>query len=169
MFGYIKSSDVIPGLLAERKFGEIIRHVIKGCYDEAASIGDSGQSIAVLATGLLHYILTGSQVPSQRKVEFRGVDVDIVIPDLRTLEKDPQKALLVCIMQSEDPKIMEDRLAELGGIQPARENVWAVHSGGVLAGHRSFLVSGDGEAFSGIISEMEKFAGDSRLRMLGTG
>ncbi|RNJ80349.1 MAG: hypothetical protein D9C04_01625 [Nitrosopumilus sp. B06] len=167
MFEYIKSSDIIPALLAEKRFGDIVRHVMNGCYEKAASIGEMPQSIAVLATGLLHYILTSSQIPSQRKVEFCRVDVDIVIPDLKTLEKNPQKALLVCIMQSVDPRIVADNLASLEKIQPVRENICVVHSGSIQTAHKSFLVSRDGEAFSGIISELEKFAGDQRFRILG--
>ncbi|RNJ76443.1 MAG: hypothetical protein EB830_04180 [Nitrosopumilus sp. H13] len=163
LFEYIGASDEIPALLAEKRFEEIVRLVTKECYDRAAGMGDRQQSIGVLATGLLHYLLTRAMIPSQRKVEFRGVDVDIIVPDLRTLEKNPQKALLVCIQT--EPGI-KDRLASLEKIQPIRENIWAVQTDGAVTGYKSFIVSKDGEDFSGIISEMKKFA-DAKFGILG--
>ena len=39
-------------------------------------------------------------------IEYNQNELDIVIPDIKTLEKDPKKTLLVCIPKSDDPKIV---------------------------------------------------------------
>ena len=43
--------------------------------------------IGILATGILHYLLTNALLNSQRKVNYQGMELDIIIPDIRTLEK----------------------------------------------------------------------------------
>ena len=101
LFDYIKKSEEkIQKLIAEKKFAEIIDDVITNCYDKVITIGTKEESVGVLATGLLHYLLTNALINSQRKVECQGIELDIIIPDIKTLENDPKKTLLICIPKS---------------------------------------------------------------------
>ena len=101
LFEYIRSSGTIPNLLTQKKFDKVILEVIKNCYDKIVSLGaetgNKDESIGVLATGLLHYLLTNALITSQRKIDHNGIELDIIIPDVKTLEKDPKKTLLICI------------------------------------------------------------------------
>jgi len=54
-------------------------------------MGEKEEVVGVLATGLLHYLLTNALISSQRKVTYNDNELDIVIPDTKTLEKDPKK------------------------------------------------------------------------------
>jgi len=79
LFDYLaKSDEKIQKLISDKKFSEIIEDVIINCYDKIITLGKKDESVGVLATGLLHFLL------SQRKIEYRGIEVDIVIPDLKT-------------------------------------------------------------------------------------
>ena len=66
--------------------------------------------MGILATGLLHYLLTNALLNSQRKVEYKGLELDIVIPDVRTLEKDAKMTLLILIPKSSDKKIIDEKI-----------------------------------------------------------
>jgi hypothetical protein len=45
-------------------------------------------TIAIICEALLHFILTISTLPSERKVEIRyGLPIDVVIPELTNLKK----------------------------------------------------------------------------------
>ena len=91
LFEYIsKSEEKIQKLIADKKFSEIIDDVIENCYDKIITIGEKEESLGVLATGLLHFLLTSALLTSQRKIRYQGINIDIVIPDLKTLEKDPK-------------------------------------------------------------------------------
>ena len=56
LFEYIKNSQTIPKLRAEKKFDKIIEEITSNCYDQIVSMGEKDESIGVLATGLLHYL-----------------------------------------------------------------------------------------------------------------
>ena len=161
VFEYIKSSSTIPNLLSQKKFDEVILEVTKNCHDKVISLGtkiaNKEESIGIMATGLLHYLLTNSLITSQRKTECNGIEVDIVIPDVKTLEKDPKKTLLICIPKSSDKKIIEDKISQLEKIQPEKDNIWVVLSDDVQIDKKSFVLTKDANAFSKIIFEIAQF------------
>jgi len=97
LFDYLsKSDEKIQRLISDEKFSEIIDDVIINCYDKIITLEEKDESIGVLATGLLHFLLTNALLNSQRKIEINGIEIDIVIPDLKTLEKDPKQTLPIC-------------------------------------------------------------------------
>ena len=129
LFDYLsKSEEKIQKLISDKKFSEIIDDVITNCYDKIITLGKRDESVGVLATGLLHFLLTNALLTSQRKIQYNGIEIDIVIPDLKTLEKDPKKTLLICIPKTSKKKEIEQKLMELYKIQPEKQNVWLVLS-----------------------------------------
>ena len=157
LFEYIENTELIPKLIAEKKFNEIIDHVVRNCYDQIVNMGEKSESVGILATGLLHYLLTNALITSQRKVDYNQNELDIVIPDIKTLEKDPKKTLLICIPKSEDPKVIESKISKLEQIQSEKENIWIVLSENIPIDKKSFILSKENNTFSKIIFEIAKF------------
>ena len=157
LFEYINDSELIPQLISEKKFDVIIDDVIENCFERVAAMGKREEAIGVLATGLLHYLLTNSLIPSQRKVEYKGQEIDIVIPDVKTLEEDAKRALVICIPKTSDIDAIKERLLELEEIQPEKANVWLVLSDYVETGRRTFVLNRKNNTFSGIIFEIARF------------
>ena len=169
LFSYIENSKEIPELIVQKKFDEIIERIIKDCYDKITSIGNKDDSVGVLATGLLHYLLTNALINSQRKVEFHGIELDIVIPDIKTLEKDPKKTLLICIPKSSDQKIIQEKVTQLEKIQPEKENIWVVLSEDIDVGKKSFVLDKENNSFTKIIFEIAQFSnvrGTNKFKIL---
>jgi len=159
LFDYLsKSKEKIEKLISEQKFSEIIDNVIANCYDKIITLGGKDESVGVLATGLLHYLLTNALINSQRKVEHNGIEIDIVIPDIKTLEKDPKKTLLICIPKSSNKNIIEEKISQLEKIQPEKENIWVVLSENVSINQKYFLLSKENNSFSKIIFEIAQFS-----------
>lgn len=169
LFDYIKNSATIPKLLVEKKFDEIINEITKNCYEKIASTGTRDESIGVMATGILHYLLTNALITSQRKIDFQGIELDIVIPDMKTLEKDAKKTLLICIPKSSDLKTIRDKINQLEKIQPEKENIWVVLSNHIDVGKKSFVLSKEKNTFSKIIFEIAQFSnvgGSNKFKIL---
>ena len=169
LFEHIKNSETIPKLIAEKKFDQIIEEVTKNCYDKVLTMGEKEEAVGVLATGLLHYLLTNALITSQRKVEYNEEQLDIVIPDTKTLEKDPKKTLLVCIPKSSDKKTIEGKITQLEKIQPNKENIWVVLSENMPLGKKTFVLSKENNSFSKIIFEIAQFSnvhGTSKFKIL---
>ncbi len=127
------------------------------------------ENLGVLATGLLHYMLTNAMVTSQRKVELQGVEIDIVIPDLKTLEKDPKKALIICIPKTLDKNIIKKKLTELQKIQPKKQNIWLVLTKDLGFKSKTYVIQKEESSFSSIIYDIAQFVnlqGENKFKIL---
>ena len=164
-----KSEEKIQKLIIDKKFSKIIDDVITNCYDKIITLGEKDESVGVLATGLLHYLLTNALINSQRKVEYQGIEIDIVIPDIKTLEKDPKKTLLICIPKSSNKKIIEEKISQLDKIQSEKDNIWVVLSKQIPIEKKSFVLSKENNTFSKIIFDIAQFsnvAGTNKFKIL---
>ena len=170
LFDYLaKSDEKIQKLISDKKFSEIIDDVITNCYDKIITLGDKDESIGVLATGLLHFLLTNALLNSQRKIEYNGIEIDIVIPDLKTLEQDPKQTLLIYIPKTTNKEEIEQKLIELYKIQPEKQNVWLVLSQKLDFENRSYVIEKDNQTFSKIIFDIAQFTnvqGQNKFKIL---
>lgn len=169
LFEEIERSEVIPSQIIEKKFDVIIEDVVSSCYDKVVSMEERDEAVGIMATGLLHYLLTNALITSQRKIDHNGINVDIVIPDIKTLEKDPKKTLLICIPKSSDVNVINEKIATLEKIQPEKENIWVVLSKSIPVGKKSFVLSKENNTFSKIIFEIAKFSnvgGSNKFKIL---
>ncbi|MCJ8306977.1 MAG: hypothetical protein HRU07_08025 [Nitrosopumilus sp.] len=158
LFEYIEKSSTIQELMIQKKFDLVIDEIIHNCYDKIISMGNKDEVVGVLATGMLHYLLTNALLNSQRKIDYQGVALDIVIPDIKTLEKDSKKTLLICIPKSSDKKIIDEKISQLEKIQPDKENIWVVLSEDISLNKKTFILSKESNSFSKIIFEIAQFS-----------
>ena len=162
LFDYIKKSNTIAKLISEKKFDVIINEIIENCYDKIILMDKKEEAVGILATGILHYLLTNALLSSQRKVDYQGMELDIVIPDIRTLEKDTKMTLLILIPKSSDKKIINEKISQLKKIQPMKENIWVVLSKDISLDCKSFVLSKENDSFSKIIFEIAQFSNVGR-------
>ena len=158
LFEYIEKSNTIPKLISEKKFDIVIDEIIENCYEKIILMDKKEESVGILATGFLHYLLTNALLNSQRKVEYEGLELDIVIPDVRTLEKDAKMTLLILIPKSSDKKIIDEKISQLNEIQPYKDNIWVVLSEDIAIDSKSFVLSKGNNSFSKIIFEIAQFS-----------
>ena len=158
LFNYIRKSNTIVELISEKRFDVIINEIVENCYDKIILMGRKEEAVGILATGILHYLLTNALVNSQRKVEYQGLELDIVIPDVKTLEKDAKMTLLILIPGSSDKKIINEKISQLKKMQPVKENIWIVLSEEVTLDCKSFILSKEKNSFSKIIFEIAQFS-----------
>jgi hypothetical protein len=172
LFEYIEQSSTIPELIIKKKFDEIINEIIQNCYDKTISMDTKDVAVGILATGMLHYLLTNTLLNSQRKLEHGGVELDIVIPDIKTLEKDPKKSLIIYIPKSTDKEIINKKVSQLEKIQTVKENIWVVLSKDIKIDKKSFVLSKENNTFSKIIFEIAQFSnvhGTNKFKILRIG
>lgn len=169
LFDHIEKSNSIENLIHEKKFDVVINEIVENCYDKVILMDKKEEAVGILATGILHYLLTNALLSSQRKVDYQGMELDIVIPDTRTLEKDAKMTLLILIPKSSDKKIIDEKISQLRKIQPTKENIWAVLSEDISIDCKSFVLSKDNNSFSKIIFEIAQFSnvgGSNKFKIL---
>ena len=169
LFKYIEKSDArFLQLFSQTKMNEIINDILNNCYYKVALMEDKEESLGVLATGILHYMLTNAMLTSQRKVEYQGIEIDIVIPDLKTLEKDPKKTLIILVPKTLDKKIIQQKLEELQKVQPEKQNIWLVLTQDLGLG-KTYVIEKEKSSFSNIIFDIAQFVnvhGESKFKIL---
>jgi len=170
LFSYIEESEKrFQDLFSHTKMNEIIDDILRNCYQKAALMNNKEESLGVLATGLLHYMLTNAMLTSQRKVEHQGVEIDIVIPDLKTLEKDPKKTLIICIPKTLDKNIIKEKLEQLQKIQPEKQNIWLVLTQDLEFESKTYVIQKEESSFSSIIYDIAQFVnvqGQNKFKIL---
>ena len=152
-----KNEESYRKLIDEQKYAEIINDIIPNCNSVITSVNKE-ENLRVLATGILHYLLTNSKIQSQRKIKVKGIELDIVIPNLKTLKKDPKKSLIILIPETMDKSSIEKQIENIRNLQPHKKNIWLVLTKNIPTDIKSFIISDKETNFSQIIYDIAQFA-----------
>ncbi len=125
----------------------------------------SDKTLAALCEALLHFMLTASLLPSERKVSTSGVDLDIVIPSTRMLSKSPDRSLVIQVVRGD----LSAKTKHAESVQPHRENIWLISAGQLQTDQRNYHHGSESYPYSRIISDISAFLlekGDRGLKLL---
>ncbi|HXV88242.1 MAG TPA: hypothetical protein VD710_04005 [Nitrososphaeraceae archaeon] len=127
---------------------------------------DYDRLIGTLSEALLHFMLTISTLPSERKIRLNSeLVIDVVIPNLRILKTNPSKSIIVQFIK-EGSEI--NNVSKLQFIQPNPENIWIVSYKPLSdAKYKTYSILPD--SYSNIIIDIHKFlkqTGDKSLRFI---
>ena len=154
-----KHSKYLVSDIAQGKSSEVIRVIYQECEDQLDKLRENKSVIlGIFVEGLVHYLLTTALIPSQRKITSNGVYVDILIPDINTLNTFPQDALIISFPKTNDLPTIKNRLDEIIKIQPIKENILFVLENWIDIGIRIYTINGKGDfPFSNIINDIISF------------
>jgi hypothetical protein len=99
---------------------------------------DSEKPLSLLCEAFLHFLLTTTSLPSQRKIILKDVEIDLVIPDLKSLYKDPNKSLIIKF--DKDSKTINYINTVHNNIPISRENIWIVSSTPLGIDYRNYVI-----------------------------
>jgi hypothetical protein len=143
---------------ASRKYCE---QIVEKCINELGSQTDD-EALGTLGEALLHFMLTVSLLPSERKVSLAGVELDIVIPSVKNLKKDLSKALVIQVIKDGT----QHRAKQAEKVQPNAANLWVISARPIEMDHKNYALMG---TYPSIISDIYAFLKDkgvSSLKML---
>jgi hypothetical protein len=125
------------------------------------------EKVVTFAEGFIHYLLTIALIPSQRKITFASVDVDVVVPDISTLSTMPENALVIAFPKTSDPMSIRKRVTELTKIQPHKENIWFVLENDLPLEVKTYKVdNSEKEPFANIINDIIWFTSNRKQSKL---
>ena len=80
-----------------------------------------------LIESLMHYLLTVTQIPSERKVKYNNdTEICLVIPNLKQLKADTKRTLVISFPKSLDADYINKHASKLLKVQPQKSNIWLV-------------------------------------------
>lgn len=123
------------------KIKEILTKTIATIYEKKENIDSDYNNfekpISILCEALLHFLLTIISLPSQRKIMLNELEIDLIIPDIKTLNKDPKKTLIIKF--DKDSSTIE-YIKKLDNIQKFKENIWIVSSTPLDINNRNYVI-----------------------------
>ena len=125
------------------KIKEILKKTIESIYrqkpygENVHNFNIHQKLLSSLCEAFLHFLLTTSSLPSQRKIMLKEIEIDLVIPDIKTFLKDPEKAIIIKF--DKDSSTLE-YINRLNVIQPNTANIWIVSSTPVTHYHRNYII-----------------------------
>ena len=145
----------IQSEISQKKPPSIIQKIMDECFPKVMNLeGDKPEKLAGFATSLLHYLLTLCLIPSQRKIEHDNLDIDVVIPDFRTLKKNPKDSLVIIIPTTDKKEQIEKKIKKLSEIQPDPQNIWVVTENSDLS-YTTYRIKSDD--FFKLLEELNHF------------
>jgi hypothetical protein len=119
----------IPENVIQKKIAKNPRNLIEEIFSKADidSLGkNKTENYETFAESLMHYLLTSALIPSQRKVAIGHIEIDIVIPDVRTLKSSNKDAIIILFPKTDNTITILQKLEKISTVQPNRENIWLV-------------------------------------------
>lgn len=127
------------------------RDIIAACTSRLDPEADD-KTLVTLCEALLHFMLTTSLLPSERKVSMRRADLDIVIPSRRVLGKNPEKSLVIQVIRGD----LATKAKQAESVQPYRENIWLVSAQPLQKAYKNYHL-GSESSYPRIVSDISTF------------
>ena len=116
--------------------------------------------------GLIHYMLTTALIPSQRKTSLQSVEIDIVVPDVKTLASSPQDAVVISFPKTSELNDIRENVSKLKKIQPNSNNIWVVLERQVPVDAKVYTLDKDQFTFANIINDLISFSSNKKQSKL---
>jgi hypothetical protein len=94
--------------------------------------------LPLLCEAFLHFLLTTTSLSSQRKIKIKELEIDLVIPDLKILNQDPRKAIIIKFDKDLSTFDYITRLHEI--IPLPKDNLWLVSSIPLSLPYRNYII-----------------------------
>lgn len=154
-------SEVSADAGASRKY---CIEIVEKCT-EALGKDAGDEALGTLCEALLHFMLTATMLPSERKVKVGGIELDIVIPSLKSLAKNPANTLVIQVVKDG----RADRIRQAERVQPVHDNIWTVSTRRLDAGARNYCLGEARFQYASLVPDIKAFLEDrgvSSLKML---
>ena len=154
-------SDIVQGESPE-VIKTIFEHCISNISKNETIKPDTSGSVA---EGLLHYMLTVSMIPSQRKTLFQSVEIDVAVPDTRTLGVSPQDVIVISFPKTDNVNNIKSFIEKIKKIQPNENNIWLVLENNLQLDSKIYTLK-DSMTFRNIVNDLISFASNKKQSKL---
>lgn len=152
--------------IAQGESTDTISTIFSHCVSNLDKVeGDRETVLGSIAEGLTHYLLTLAMIPSQRRISLESVDIDIVIPDARTLSTNPDEAVVIYFPKTDELQTIKENMTKLAKIQPKSDNIWIVANKQVSTDAKTYTLDKE-FSFAKIINDLISFSSGKKQSKL---
>ena len=144
--------------LSKNNSSKIILEVISKSFPRIQEISHNiDEDLGILAESLMHYLLTLAMIPGQRKILHQDIEIDIVLPDLKTLLENPKDSIIIYFPKSKDYTSIQKNINVLEKVQHSNENIWVVLNEKLELENKIYLINKDTNSFTKILDDINEF------------
>ena len=175
----MESKDLLYKAISGYREQQILSDIVQGespnaictiydnCIPEIDEFtGNRSEIRASFAEGLMHYMLSTALIPSQRKTSFKSVEIDIAVPDTKTLASSPQDVVLISFPKTSESKEIEEHVNQIKIIQENPDNIWVVLDRHIPIDARVYSLDRDNFTFANIINDLISFSSNKKQSKL---
>jgi len=156
--------DKINELLLKKEFSKIFESIFDKAINKIKENIDEDEKFGTLAESITHYLFTEILVPSQRKISYENVELDLVIPNTLELKKNSQNVIIVLFTKTSDMIEIQKKISQIKTIQQKDDNIWIISKRLLEIPQRSYTT--DKISFGEFLRDAQNFVQSKNMNKL---
>ena len=153
----------IHQLLSNGKFVELFEKIYEPVIDSIEGI-DEYEKHGTLAESLTHYLFTEMLIPSQRKITFEDIELDMLIPNIIELQKDSHNAIMILFVKTSNIRQIKQRIQDIKKIQKEDLNIWIISKDHIEIPQSTYIT--EKESFGKFLKDAQNFIKTKKMNKL---
>ena len=133
--------DKINELLLKREFSVIFENIFDSAVDKINVDFNENEKFGTLAESITHYLFTEMLIPSQRKISYENIELDLVIPNTLELKRNSENTIIVLFVKTNNTTEILNKISEIRTIQQKDDNIWVISEHLIDITQRSYLTN----------------------------
>jgi hypothetical protein len=155
--------DQIHQLLLNKKFSELFEIIYEPVIHSISDI-DEYEKHGTLAESLTHYLFTEMLIPSQRKITFENIELDMIIPNTVELQKVDHDAIVISFIKTSNIEEITERIQELKKIQKVDTKIWIISKDHIEIPQSTYITKK--ESFGKFLNNAQNFIKTKKMNKL---
>ena len=164
---YAKIEDIgqeqIHQLLLNDKFSELFERIYEPVIQSIQNI-DEYEKHGTLAESLTHYLFTEMLIPSQRKITFENIELDILIPNIAELQKDSQNTIVIFFVKTSNIEEIKQKIQNIKKLQNDYAKIWIISKDHMEIPQSTYIT--EKESFSKFLKDAQDFIKTKKMNKL---
>ena len=144
----------IHKLMLNDKFAELFEKIFETTINNLDGINEY-EKHGILAESFTHYLFTEMLIPSQRKISFEGIDLDMIIPNIMELKKNTNNVLLIYFVKTSKIDEIQQEIQKIKSVQKSDANIWVISKENITIPQVTYTTKRD--SFSKFLKDAQDF------------
>ena len=147
--------EQVHDLLKEKKFSELFEKIFDMSINKIETDMNENEKYGTLAESFTHYLFTEMLIPSQRKISFQDVELDVIIPNTSELKKNINNVILIHFVKTDKIDKIKQEIQHMKKIQKSDANIWIISKNNISIPQVTYITEKD--SFSKFLNDVQDF------------
>jgi len=153
----------IHKLMLNGKFAELFEKIFETTINSLDGINEYERH-GTLAESLTHYLFTEMLIPSQRKITFKNIELDMIIPNTEELQKNSHNTIMIFFVKTSNIEEIKQRIQDIKKIQEEDLNIWIISKDHIEIPQSTYIT--EKESFGKFLKDAQNFIKTKKMNKL---